>query len=108
MDERETERELSSSFVVGHIVDRGEAGYLIEFIGQGGEVLESSRGLQASFEVTSTQSYVRAKVTFTRDTPQVARISMLGCNPYLQMVESMTSKDLACSRVKSFKTSRYP
>ena len=70
VDEKETERELSSSFVVGHIVDRGEGGYLIEFIGQGGEVLESSRGLHASFEVTSAHSYVRAKVTFTRDTPQ--------------------------------------
>ena len=70
VDEKETERELSSSFVVGHIVDRGEGGYLIEFIGQGGEVLESFRGLQASFELTNTHSYVRAKVTFTRDTPQ--------------------------------------
>ena len=47
VDERETERELSSSlFVVGHIVDRGEAGYLIEFIGPGGGGLGIPRGLQ--------------------------------------------------------------
>ena len=67
VDERATERELASSFVVGHKVnDDAETGYLIEFIGPGGKVLESSRSSQASYSVTNSQSYVRAKISFTR------------------------------------------
>ena len=67
VDERATERELASSFVVGHKVnDDAETGYLIEFIGPGGKDLESSRSSQASYTVTNSQSYVRAKISFTR------------------------------------------
>ena len=67
VDERATERELASPFVVGHKVnDDAETGYLIEFIGPGGQVLESSRSAQASYTVTNSHSYVRAKISFTR------------------------------------------
>jgi len=66
VDEQATTRELASPFLVGHKVDDAETGYLIEFIGPGGEVLDSSRGTEASFAVTGVHSYVRAKITYTR------------------------------------------
>lgn len=66
VDEEATNRELESTFVSGHKVDEGEAGYVIEFIGDGGEVLKEVKGVTASTEVSSASSYTRAKITFTR------------------------------------------
>lgn len=66
VDEEATNRELESTFVSGHKVDEGEAGYVIEFIGDGGEVLKEVKGVSASSEVSSASSYTRAKITFTR------------------------------------------
>lgn len=66
VDKRATEREVSSSFVVGHGVSEGKTGYLIQFIGIGGKVLEERQGLEASYSVEGQYGYVRAKVTYTR------------------------------------------
>lgn len=67
VDERATAEELSSSYVLGHRVKSGWAGYLIELIGQGGEVLETVRGTSASFAIPEDSSYLRAKVTYSRE-----------------------------------------
>ena len=67
VDEAATERELSSSFVLGHSVVAGEVGFRIQFIGPEGRVLEETMGLSASHQVSDEFSYVRAKVTYTRE-----------------------------------------
>jgi hypothetical protein len=66
VDEGATERELSSSFVVGHITPEGSVGISIQFIGPEGRVLESVGGAKASYSVSDEYSYVRAKVVYTR------------------------------------------
>lgn len=68
VDELATAREIKSSFVRGHkVVDR-DPGYLIEFIGDGGEVLSQTTNTSASMDISSESTYVRAKVTYTRKT----------------------------------------
>ncbi len=67
VNEGATERELSSSFVVGHRVAEGKTGYSIQLIGEGGAVLEEVQGNKATFSVPSDSGYVRAKVTYTRE-----------------------------------------
>jgi hypothetical protein len=66
VDEMATNRELESSFVIGHAQESGEAGFQIQFIGDAGKVLETIRGSEAAFTVSKDNNYVRAKVTFTR------------------------------------------
>ncbi len=66
VDEAATDRELSSSFVVGHVTPGGVEGVSIQFIGPEGRVLESVGGAKASYSVSDEYSYVRAKVVYTR------------------------------------------
>lgn len=66
VDEEATATALESSFVSGHKVDEGTEGYKIEFIVDGGRILDSATAATASKEVSSDYSYVRAKVTYTR------------------------------------------
>ena len=66
IDEEATERELSSSFVVGHLVEEGEVGFKIQFIGPEGRLLRETDKLNASFGVTAEHSYARAKAIYTR------------------------------------------
>jgi hypothetical protein len=66
VDEAATERELSSSFVVGHVTSVGAVGIFIQFIGPEGRVLETVSGAEASYSVSDGYSYVRAKVIYTR------------------------------------------
>ena len=68
VDVQGTENALSSSYVLAHVADEGEAGYTIEFIGEGGRVLETVKGTEATFSVNVHTSYVRAKVTYVRET----------------------------------------
>ncbi len=51
VDARETEKTLSSAYVVGHAVDEGRTGYTIKFIGERGTVLETVNGTTAAFSV---------------------------------------------------------
>jgi hypothetical protein len=66
VDEDSTERELSSSFVVGHVTAEGTVGTSIQFIGPEGRVLEAVEGAKASYLVSNEHGYVRAKVIYTR------------------------------------------
>ena len=61
VNEKETEYELSSEFLFGRPVSKGEPGTFIEFIGPGGEVHKTVNGISASCEARGT--YLRAKVT---------------------------------------------
>ena len=66
VDESATAKELQSTFVIGQKVPDGEPGIKIQFIGKSGKILKEQQGLSASFSVTDSNDYVRAKVTFTR------------------------------------------
>ena len=61
VNEKETEYELSSGFLFGRPVRKGEPGTFIEFIGPGGEVQKTVNGISASYEARG--AYLRAKVT---------------------------------------------
>ncbi|MBF0430176.1 MAG: CehA/McbA family metallohydrolase [Fibrobacteria bacterium] len=47
-------------------VKKGTTGFKIEFIGPDGEIIETTRGGSAAFQVTNEYAYVRARVTYTR------------------------------------------
>jgi hypothetical protein len=61
VDQQETARELTSPFLFGRPVKKGEPGIFIEFIGPGGEVLETASGNQASCE--AEKEYLRCMIT---------------------------------------------
>ena len=61
VDQEETARELTSPFLFGRSVKKGEPGIFIEFIGPGGEVLETVSGNQASCE--AEKEYLRCMIT---------------------------------------------
>jgi len=67
IDEQATAAELESTFIAGHAIEEGPIGYAIQFIGDGGKVLEQVNGSSASYSVSKESSYVRAKVTFTKE-----------------------------------------
>ncbi|MDA0349208.1 MAG: CehA/McbA family metallohydrolase [Verrucomicrobia bacterium] len=67
VDEQATEAELQSTYIIGHFVENGKAGYTIQFIGDGGKLLQQIDGSNASYAVTKESSYVRAKVTLTKE-----------------------------------------
>ena len=61
MDEKATAKELTSSILYGRKVKEGKPGYLIEFIGPKGKVIETSLETKASCPVNLP--YLRCKVT---------------------------------------------
>jgi len=85
VNERATTEELSSSYVMGHRAKVGEIGYLIELIGQGGEVLQSVSGTNASFAMPEESSYARVKVTYAREVDAEYEKFTHGCSPYSPM-----------------------
>ena len=61
VDETATDKELASPILYGRKVKEGKPGYLVEFIGPKGKVIESSDKPKASSPVNL--SYLRCKVT---------------------------------------------
>ena len=61
MDEQATAKELTSPILIGRKVKEGKPGYLIEFIGPKGKVIEESLETKASCPVNLP--YLRCKVT---------------------------------------------
>ncbi len=61
VDEEATDKELASPILIGHKVKEGKPGYLVEFIGPKGKVIESSVETKASCPVNLP--YLRCKVT---------------------------------------------
>ena len=60
VDEKETARELTSEFLFGRPVKKGEPGTFVEFIGPQGEVVQASSGGKASCSLKG--DYLRGKV----------------------------------------------
>jgi hypothetical protein len=61
VDEEATAKELSSPILIGRRVKEGKPGYLVEFIGPKGKVLQTSLETKASCPVNLP--YLRCKVT---------------------------------------------
>lgn len=53
----------------GRLVEKGDPGFKIEFIGPGGEVLKTRQGLEGRYPISPAAAYARVKVTFTRKHP---------------------------------------
>lgn len=67
IDPEKTAEEIESPYLVGHRVPLTSEGFEISFIGDGGEVLKATRGLEASYEPRESESsYIRAKITYFR------------------------------------------
>lgn len=64
VDEKATKQSLSSPYVIGRKVDRGTEGFLIEFIGPGGMVMQKSIGVSARYKIASNESYIRCRITY--------------------------------------------
>ena len=65
IDDIKTQAVLSSHNRKGKQVIHGKAGYKIEFIGPNGIRLKEVEGLNGSYTINNSYSYVRAKVTYT-------------------------------------------
>jgi hypothetical protein len=61
VDEAATDKELASPLLIGRMVKEGKPGYLIEFIGPGGKVIQTSPKTKA--ECPANLPYLRCKVT---------------------------------------------
>ncbi len=68
VDEMETQKEVSNSFGVPRIDETGVNGYTIEFIGNNGLVLSKTTGLKANYKPGKNDKYVRARITFCKET----------------------------------------
>ena len=64
-----TWRARRSDLLVGRSVIGKNRGFLIEWIGPGGEVLSSHRATRSRYRITDEHAYVRARISFTRRTP---------------------------------------
>ena len=67
VDESTTYKEIESPFVIGYKLQENEEGFIIEFVSENGEVLQSTEGLAASFPINKASKYLRAKVTYSRN-----------------------------------------
>ena len=70
IDTARTMSELESPYVIGKKSDKGREGFLIEFIGPKGKVLEKQTGVQATYRLDNAPAYARCKITYTRRTPE--------------------------------------
>lgn len=67
VDTTSTYRETESPFIIGYKSDDLADGYWIEFVGDNGKVLQRIDGITGSFDIPSNVSYVRAKITFSKN-----------------------------------------
>lgn len=65
-----TYKELESPFVTGKKENEGRQGFLIEFIGPGGQVLEKVEGTQAAYGLEKAGAYLRCKLSYARRNPE--------------------------------------
>lgn len=67
IDTSKTYIETESPFIIGYKVDEKVDGFWMEFVGDRGEVLKKIDGISAVFDVPEGVSYVRCKITFSRN-----------------------------------------
>ena len=72
IDTAQTLQQLESPFVIGKKGSVGVEGFLIEFIGPGGQVVEKTERAQAVYSLENGEAYVRCKLSYTRRNPDGA------------------------------------
>ena len=68
IDETATQNEIKNSAGVPRIDEKGQIGYLIEFVGNNGTVLSKNFGLKAEYKPKRSDKYVRARITYCMKT----------------------------------------
>ena len=63
VDEILTQKEIEESCGVPRVDESGTEGFIIEFIGKNGKVLETVEGIKASYKPKTEDKYVRARIT---------------------------------------------
>lgn len=98
IDEATSRKAIESEYLFGHKVEDGDPkdGFLIEFIGQDGEVLQATEGLEASFDVTDNHPYVRCKITFTTELRDIWR-------RYYAWTQPVFTDDRVAAKAEAFK-----
>lgn len=66
VDSAVTMEELRSPYLTGNIITDGKPGFIIEFIGTNGRVLQQTEGMHANFNIDTAQLYTRCRVTYCR------------------------------------------
>jgi hypothetical protein len=66
IDIEATREELKSPYLTGNIVEEGNPGFVIEFIGKGGEVLNKAKEPSATYKIKGNELYIRCRVTYCR------------------------------------------
>ena len=66
VDRQETLDAVRSTYVIGRRLNEAAGGILIEFIGAKGRVLQHVHGSRGTYMIRNGDSYVRARVTYTR------------------------------------------
>ena len=66
IDMEATQKELKSPILTGQFFPEGVPGFTIEFIGQGGKVLQKVEGTSATFQINSQELYVRCRASYCR------------------------------------------
>ena len=69
IDTAQTRKELESPFVAGKRDSVGSEGYVIEFIGPNGQLLEKKASTKAVYSLSNAEAYVRCKLAYTRQNP---------------------------------------
>lgn len=71
VDAAKTKQELAAlPLPISKHVENAKEGFRIEFIGPEGKILETIKGEKGSFKISKSIPYVRAKVIFTRRSPE--------------------------------------
>ncbi len=66
IDVQKTLKELESPLLVGYKTEKEDEGYTIEFIADGGKIIQKSKGNSAKINIPSGLKYLRAKITYSR------------------------------------------
>jgi len=70
VDKDKTQKEITESCGVPRMDKTGSEGYTIEFIGKGGAVLKSVKGLKGTYKPKAKDNYVRARITHCTKTDE--------------------------------------
>lgn len=61
-----TRKALESPYVMGKKIDKGTPGYLIEFIGYGGMVMQKTMDTSAMYRLSGDEPYIRCRITYQK------------------------------------------
>ncbi len=66
IDTAATSRAMESPYIIGKKEASGQTGYKLEFFGDSGKLIHTTTALEIDFPIDYTGSYIRGKVTYTR------------------------------------------